>query len=77
MNTDLYSISYVLVSGGAGGFMLSLCYYIVDCKKIGMKFWWPFKVFGMNAITMFVLAEGGTVTIGSLVILYLLQDAIF
>ena len=53
MNTDLYSFSYVLVSGGAGGIMLSICYFIVDCKRMWVTSWTPFKFFGMNAITMY------------------------
>lgn len=58
MNTDLYSISYVLVSNGAGGVLLSFCYWLVDIRKVGAMFWRPFMYLGMNAIVMYLFAEG-------------------
>ena len=58
MNTDLYSISYVLVSGGAGGLLLCFCYWVVDMKKTAAFLWRPFMWLGMNAIVMYLCAEG-------------------
>lgn len=59
MNTDLYSISYTLVTGGAAGLVFSVCYLIVDVHDRARTLWRPFMFFGMNAITMYLLAEGG------------------
>ena len=61
MNTDLYSFPYVLVSGGAAGLTLSGCYWLVDIRKIGAPVWKPFMYFGMNAIAMYLLAEGAQI----------------
>jgi predicted acyltransferase len=43
---------YVLVSGGAAGLALSLCFAVVDVRQIGKRVWQPFMYTGMNAITM-------------------------
>eukprot|EP00039_Didymoeca_costata_P008632 m.114452 g.114452 ORF g.114452 m.114452 type:complete len:1152 (-) comp14167_c0_seq1:6-3461(-) len=61
MNTDLYSLSYVLVTGGSAGLALALCYQLVDINKVGARLWKPFMYFGMNAITMYLLAEGDVI----------------
>ena len=65
MNTDLYSFPYVLVSGGAAGLTLSGCYWLVDIRKIGAPVWKPFMYFGMNAIAMYLLAEGAQIIVRS------------
>ena len=61
MNTDLYSISYTLVSGGAAGLFLAATYILVDRAKRFPYLWRPFKYMGMNAISMYLLAEGGII----------------
>ncbi len=56
MNTDLYSASFLLVTSGAGGVVLAMCYYAVDVLGeddadphwLVRPFWWM----GQNAITM-------------------------
>ena len=59
MNTDLYSFSYVLVSGGAGGIALSICYCIVDCKKVWAAGWRPVTTCSLFPIH-FVLGNSRT-----------------
>lgn len=59
MNTDLYSFSYVLVSGGAGGIALSICYCIVDCKKVWAAGWRPVATCSLFPIH-FVLGNSRT-----------------
>eukprot|EP00041_Stephanoeca_diplocostata_P032317 m.1032949 g.1032949 ORF g.1032949 m.1032949 type:complete len:1186 (+) comp24129_c0_seq8:123-3680(+) len=61
MNTDLYSISYTLVTGAAASLALAGLYWLVDVHKRGVRVWRPFMYFGMNAITMYLFAEGDIV----------------
>jgi hypothetical protein len=58
---DLYSISYTFVSGGAAGLLLTFCFYLVDIKRRGSYLWSGFMYLGMNAITMYLCAEGGII----------------
>lgn len=74
INKPLWTSSYVLLTAGLGLQLLALCYWSVDIK--GYRRWaWPFIVFGVNAIALFVgsglmvklmgmikvpLADGGT-----------------
>lgn len=57
LNTDLYSLSFLLLTGGVCGLVTSLCYAIVDVSKRGKFLWTPFMHVGMNAISIYVLAE--------------------
>ena len=59
LNTDLYSLSFLLLTGGTCYLVACICYYFVDCKSLGKLVWTPFMYLGMNAITMYLLAEGG------------------
>lgn len=61
MNTNLYSLPFVLVTGGTGGLVLAGCYCLVDRAKRLPYLWRPFMFLGMNAITMYILAEGGII----------------
>ena len=62
MNTNLYSLSFLLVTNGITGCSMCICYFLVDVVKgkarIALQ---PLKFFGMNAIAMYVLAEAGPV----------------
>ena len=60
MNTDLYSLAYLFVTAGTGGLVLCFFYFVVDMKNNG-RLLNPFKWMGMNAISMYVLAEGGII----------------
>jgi predicted acyltransferase len=54
-NKNLWTSSYVVLSAGMSLIFLALCYWIVDLKgykRIGK----PFVIYGMNAITVFVLS---------------------
>jgi len=53
INKALWTSSYVFFTGGLALQLLALCYWLVDIK--GYKRWaWPFIVFGVNAIALFV-----------------------
>ena len=53
INKALWTSSYVFFTGGLALQLLALCYWLVDIK--GYRRWaWPFIVFGVNAIALFV-----------------------
>lgn len=53
INKSLWTSSYVFFTGGLALQLLGLCYWLVDIK--GYRRWaWPFVVFGVNAIALFV-----------------------
>jgi predicted acyltransferase len=53
INKALWTSSYVMFTAGLALQLLALCYWFVDIK--GYKRWaWPFIVFGVNAIALFV-----------------------
>jgi predicted acyltransferase len=56
INKSLWSSSYVLYSGGLGTLGLTVAFWIIDVKGY-QKFVWPFAVFGVNAISAYVLSE--------------------
>ena len=53
INKSLWTSSYVLFTGGLALQLLALCYWVIDIE--GYRRWaWPFEVFGMNALALFV-----------------------
>ncbi|MBV9215750.1 MAG: DUF5009 domain-containing protein [Acidobacteria bacterium] len=53
MNKSLWTSSYVLATTGLALLVLGACYWLIDIK--GYKKWaWPFRVFGANALALFV-----------------------
>ncbi len=55
MNKSLWTSSYVLVTSGIALLTLAACYWLIDIK--GYKKWaWPFIVFGVNALPLFVFS---------------------
>lgn len=55
MNKALWTSSYVLASTGLALLVLGCCYWLIDIKGYA-KWAWPFKVFGANALTLFVFS---------------------
>ncbi|MEW6654860.1 MAG: DUF5009 domain-containing protein [Bacteroidota bacterium] len=55
MNKALWTSSYVLFTAGMALNVFGMCYWLADVKQIT---WWtkPFEVYGMNAITVYVLS---------------------
>ena len=54
VNKPLWTSSYVLLTAGMALQLLAVCYWLIDIK--GYKRWaWPFRVFGVNALVVFVL----------------------
>ncbi len=55
LNKALWTSSYVLVTAGIALLVLAACYWLIDIK--GYKRWaWPFVVFGVNALPLFVFS---------------------
>lgn len=55
MNKPLWTSSYVLATSGLALLVLGSCYWLIDIK--GYKRWaWPFVVFGVNAMPLFVFS---------------------
>ena len=53
LNKALWTSSYVLATSGLALLTLGFCYWLIDIK--GYSRWaWPFKVFGANALALFV-----------------------
>ena len=53
INKPLWTSSYVLFTGGLALQLLALCYWVIDIH--GYRRWaWPFEVFGVNALALFV-----------------------
>uniref|UniRef100_A0A0D9WD07 Heparan-alpha-glucosaminide N-acetyltransferase catalytic domain-containing protein n=1 Tax=Leersia perrieri TaxID=77586 RepID=A0A0D9WD07_9ORYZ len=55
LSKPLYTVSYMLLTGGVSGFLLLLLYYIVDVINIKKPFI-LFQWMGMNALIVYVLA---------------------
>uniref|UniRef100_A0A0D9ZUF9 Heparan-alpha-glucosaminide N-acetyltransferase catalytic domain-containing protein n=1 Tax=Oryza glumipatula TaxID=40148 RepID=A0A0D9ZUF9_9ORYZ len=55
ISKPLYTVSYMLLTGGVSGFLLLLLYYIVDVINIKKPFI-LFQWMGMNALIVYVLA---------------------
>jgi predicted acyltransferase len=55
LNKSLWTSSYVVYTSGLALLTLALCYWLIDIK--GYKRWaWPFVVFGVNALVLFVFS---------------------
>ncbi len=53
INKALWTSSYVLFTVGLALQLLALCYWVIDIQ--GYRRWaWPFEVFGVNALALFV-----------------------
>ncbi|HVF21851.1 MAG TPA: DUF5009 domain-containing protein [Pyrinomonadaceae bacterium] len=53
INKALWTSSYVLFTAGLALQLLALCYWLIDIH--GVRRWaWPFEVFGVNALALFV-----------------------
>jgi len=53
INKALWTSSYVLFTAGLALELLALCYWLIDIE--GYRRWaWPFEVFGVNALALFV-----------------------
>jgi len=53
MNKSLWTSSYVLATTGLALLILGACYWLIDVKGYA-KWAWPFRVFGANALALFV-----------------------
>jgi predicted acyltransferase len=53
INKQLWTGSYVLFTGGWALLLLALCFETIEVRT-GRAWGWPFEVFGLNAIALFV-----------------------
>lgn len=53
LNKALWTSSYVVFTAGMALLLLGLCYWLIEIKHY-RRWTWPFVVFGVNAITLFV-----------------------
>lgn len=56
INKQLWSSSYVLFAGGICILLLCLAFWYIDVKERG-KWTWPLLVFGVNALTAYIVSE--------------------
>ena len=55
LNKSLWTSSYVIYTSGLSLLTLAFCYWLIDIK--GYRRWaWPFVVFGVNALSLFVFS---------------------
>lgn len=57
INKRLWTSSYVLFAAGWTLLVLAICYFVVEIRKLGGGWTYPWKVFGSNAIFAYALAE--------------------
>ena len=72
INKNLWTSSYVLLSGGAAAIALAACLYAIDLRRWR---WWsrPFVIFGTNAIALFVVSG----LIGKALVVWNLQGPLY
>jgi heparan-alpha-glucosaminide N-acetyltransferase len=63
LNKNLYSLSYIMVTAGSAGILLSASYVMIDVLKWRVIFW-PWIWEGMNSIILFVADELVTPILG-------------
>jgi predicted acyltransferase len=72
INKNLWTSSYVLLTGGAAALVLAGCLYAIDVR--GWRRWsQPFVVLGMNAIALFVVSG----LIGKAFVVWKLQGPLY
>ena len=57
INKRLWTSSYVLFAAGWTLLVLAICYLVIEIKKHGGAWTYPWKVFGSNAIFTYAFAE--------------------
>ena len=58
-NTDLYTVTFLMLTSGMACLVLSLFYYLIEVRVCCFHFFQPMVWVGKNAITVYVLAESG------------------
>ena len=56
INKALWTSSFVLYTGGLALMALAFCYWVIDVQG-HKKYMWIFVVFGMNALTAYILGD--------------------
>jgi predicted acyltransferase len=82
INKQLWTSSFVLLSGGWSLLALGICYFLVEIKRWKRGWTYPWLVFGSNAIVAYMISELLASTLFSIHVesngrLLNLQDAIY
>jgi predicted acyltransferase len=64
INKNLWTSSFVVLSGGVASLFLGVCYWIVDVRRIRRPFL-PLVVFGVNSIAVYVASSLATALLGT------------
>ncbi|GAA4847136.1 acyltransferase family protein [Algivirga pacifica] len=56
INKSLWTSSYVVYAGGMALISLATTYWLIDVKKLGLKWIKPFQAFGLNPMAAYVLS---------------------
>jgi len=56
INKNLWTSSYVALTGGLALIFLAVCYYIIDVKEY-VRWSKPFIILGTNSIAVYILSE--------------------
>jgi predicted acyltransferase len=57
INKKLWTSPFVLFAGGCTLLLLAICYLLIEIKKRDGAWTYPWKVFGSNAIAVYIFAE--------------------
>ncbi len=57
INKKLWTSSYVLFAAGCTLLVLAICFFVIEIKKRGGAWTYPWKVFGSNAIIAYAFSE--------------------
>jgi predicted acyltransferase len=66
INKKLWTSSYVLFAAGCTLLVLDICFFVIEIKKRGGAWTYPWKVFGSNAIIAYAFSELLSTTIESI-----------
>ncbi len=66
INKRMWTSSYVLYAAGWTLLALAICYFVIEIKKSGGAWTYPWKVFGANALFSYALSELLATTLGSI-----------
>jgi predicted acyltransferase len=66
INKKLWTSSYVLFAAGCTLLVLAICFFVIEIKKRGGAWTYPWKVFGSNAIVAYAFSELLSTTIESI-----------
>ncbi len=70
INKKLWTSSYVLFAAGCTLLLLAVCYVLLDVYEVRKGWTYPWRVFGSNAITAYMISELLAAALGSIHVVY-------